>query len=137
MRNGKTRSFRRRCRAYRSNRSGVQYGLQEFFRNPDDIALAKLNGNLEGKKIIVQGLGSVGYHAAKFLQEEDGAKVIAILERDGALLNENGLNVEEVFGYKKEHGKVEGFRDGQFFKGERTARAPLRRDDPRRNGRGD
>ena len=37
---------------------GVQYGLQEFFRNPDDVALAKLNGNLEGKKIIVQGLGS-------------------------------------------------------------------------------
>ena len=96
---------------------GVQYGLQEFFRNPDDVALAKLNGNLEGKKIIVQGLGNVGYHAAKFLQEEDGANVIAILERDGALLNENGLNVEEVFGYKKEHGKVEGFRDGQFFKG--------------------
>ena len=96
---------------------GVQYGLQEFFRNPDDVALAKLNGNLEGKKIIVQGLGNVGYHAAKFLQEEDGANVIAILERDGALLNENGLNVEEVLGYKKEHGKVEGFRDGQFFKG--------------------
>ena len=36
---------------------------------------------------------------------------------DGALLNENGLNVEEVFEYKKEHGKVEGFQDGQFFKG--------------------
>ncbi len=96
---------------------GVQYGLQEFFRNPDDVALAKLNGNLEGKKIIVQGLGNVGYHAAKFLQEEDGAKVIAILERDGALLNENGLNVEQVFEYKQEYGKVEGFRDGQFFKG--------------------
>ncbi len=96
---------------------GVQYGLQEFFRNPDDVALAKLNGNLEGKKIIVQGLGNVGYHAAKFLQEEDGAKVIAILEKDGALLNENGLNVEQVFEYKQEYGKVEGFRDGQFFKG--------------------
>jgi glutamate dehydrogenase (NAD(P)+) len=95
---------------------GVQYGLQEFFRNPDDIALAKLSGKLEGKKIIVQGLGNVGYHAAKFLQEEDGAHIIAILERDGALLNENGLNVEGVFGYKKEHGKVEGFPDGQFFK---------------------
>ena len=96
---------------------GVQYGLQEFFRNPDDVALAKLKGNLEGKKIIVQGLGNVGYHAAKFLQEEDGAKIIGILERDGALLNENGLNVEQVFEYKQEYGKVEGFRDGQFFKG--------------------
>ena len=96
---------------------GVQYGLQEFFRNTDDVKLAKLSGNLEGKKIIVQGLGNVGYHAAKFLQEEDGAKIIGILERDGALLNENGLNVQEVFEYKKEHGKVEGFGDGQFFKG--------------------
>ena len=54
-----------------------------------------------------------------------GAKVIAILERDGALLNENGLNVEEVFEYKKEHGKVEGFRDGQFFKGERNCSSTL------------
>ena len=95
---------------------GVQFGLQEFFRNPDDLVLAKLSGKLEGKKIIVQGLGNVGYHAAKFLQEEDGALIIGILERDGALLNENGLNVEEVFGYKKENGKVEGFPDAQFFK---------------------
>ncbi len=95
---------------------GVQYGLQELFRNADDLALAKLSGTLEGKKIIVQGLGNVGYHACKFLQEEDGANIIAILERDGAILNENGLNVEDVSNYKKEHGKVEGFPEAQFFK---------------------
>lgn len=95
---------------------GVQYGLQELFRNADDLALAKLSGTLEGKRIIVQGLGNVGYHACKFLQEEDGANVIAILERDGAILNENGLNVEEVSDYKKEHGKVEGFPEAQFLK---------------------
>ena len=95
---------------------GVQYGLQELFRNADDLALAKLSGKLEGKKIIVQGLGNVGYHACKFLQEEDGANIIAILERDGAILNENGLHVEDVAEYKKEHGKVEGFPEAQFFK---------------------
>ena len=95
---------------------GVQYGLQELFRNADDLALAKLSGTLEGKRIIVQGLGNVGYHACKFLQEEDGANIIAILERDGAILNENGLNVEDVSNYKKEHGKVEGFPEAQFFK---------------------
>jgi glutamate dehydrogenase (NAD(P)+) len=95
---------------------GVQYGLQELFRNADDLVLAKLSGTLEGKKIIVQGLGNVGYHASKFLQEEDGANIIAILERDGAILNENGLNVEEVSEYKKAHGKVEGFPEAQFFK---------------------
>ena len=44
---------------------GVQYGLREFFRNPDDVKAADLEGTLEGKRIIVQGLGNVGYHAAK------------------------------------------------------------------------
>ncbi len=96
---------------------GVQFGLQEFFRNPDDVTLAKLSGQLEGKKVIVQGLGNVGYHAAKFLQDEDGAKIIAILERDGAILNEDGLDVEAVFAHKQANGKVEGFPDAQFFQG--------------------
>ncbi len=96
---------------------GVQYGLREFFRNPDDVKVAGLEGTLEGKKTIVQGLGNVGYHAAKFFKEEDGAKIIAILERDGALLNENGLSVEEVFAHKQEKGCMEGFPGAQFIPG--------------------
>jgi glutamate dehydrogenase (NAD(P)+) len=95
---------------------GVQFGLQEFFRHPDDIAKARLDGSLAGKKIIIQGLGNVGYHAAKFLREEDGALIIAILERDGAIIDEKGLNVEAVSKYKLEHGKVEGFPGSQFVK---------------------
>ncbi|MBT3567759.1 MAG: Glu/Leu/Phe/Val dehydrogenase, partial [Opitutae bacterium] len=93
---------------------GVQYGLREFFRNPDDVKVAGLEGTLEGKRIIVQGLGNVGYHAAKFFEEEDGAKIIAILERDGALLNEDGLSVEDVFAHKQEKGCMEGFTGAQF-----------------------
>lgn len=96
---------------------GVQYGLREFFRNPDDVKAAGLEGTLEGKRIIIQGLGNVGYHAAKFLEEEDGAKIIAILERDGALLNEDGLSVEEVFAHKQEKGCMEGFSGAQFVPG--------------------
>ena len=95
---------------------GVQYGLQELFRNPDDLSKANLEGKLEGKKIIIQGLGNVGYHAAKFLEEEDGTRIIGIIERDGAILSESGLRVEKVFQYKKEHGKVEGFPESTFFK---------------------
>ena len=96
---------------------GVQYGLREFFRNPDDVKAAGLEGTLEGKRIIIQGLGNVGYHAAKFLEEEDGAKIIAILERDGALLNEDGLSVEEVFAHQQEKGCMEGFSGAQFVPG--------------------
>ena len=88
---------------------GVQYALQEFFRHPDAVAMARLNGTLDGKRVIVQGLGNVGYHAAKFLREEDGCRVIGIIERDGALVDENGLNVEAVSTWIRNHGGVKGY----------------------------
>jgi len=94
---------------------GVQFGIQEFFRHADDRSEAGLDGGLEHKTVIVQGLGNVGYHAAKFLQEEDGAKIIGVIERDGALYNKSGLSVEDVAQYKQEKGKVEGFEGATFF----------------------
>ncbi len=75
---------------------GLQYLLREFFRHPEDMKLANLSGKLDGKNIVIQGLGNVGYHAAKFLSEEDGAKVISIIERDGAITNRNGLPIDAV-----------------------------------------
>ena len=55
--------------------AACEYALQEFFRHPEDIKAGQASqARLEGKRIIVQGLGNVGYHAAKFLSEEDGAQ---------------------------------------------------------------
>ncbi len=93
---------------------GVQYGLREFFRHPEDVAKANLEGKLKGKRIIVQGLGNVGYHAAKFLSEEDGAKITAIIERDGALHDEGGIHVEEVHKWIAKHGTIKGFPSAKF-----------------------
>ena len=93
---------------------GVQNGLQEFFRHPDDVKDAGLTGDLEGKRIVVQGLGNVGYHAALFLSEEDGAKITAIIERDGAVVNEKGLSVQAVSDYVREHGGVQGFPGAEY-----------------------
>ncbi len=75
---------------------GVQFALREYFRHPEDMAKAGLTGGLEGKRVIVQGLGNVGYHAAKFLSEEDGCKIIAVIERDGAVMDPKGLDVEDL-----------------------------------------
>jgi len=93
---------------------GVVLGLREFFRHPDDVKRAKLEGTLEGKRVIVQGLGNVGYYTAKILQEEDGAKIIGILEYDGALMNSDGLNVEEVYQHKIANGGVKGYPRAQY-----------------------
>lgn len=94
---------------------GVQYALREFFRHPEDVAIANLSGKLEGKRIVVQGLGNVGYHAAKFLSEEDGAKIVGIIERDGALVNDEGLDVEAVHQWIVQHGCVKGFGDAKYL----------------------
>ena len=75
---------------------GVQFALREFFRHPEDSLKAGLSGGLDGKRVVVQGLGNVGYHAAKFLSEDDGARVIAVIERDGAQLDDKGLDIEAI-----------------------------------------
>jgi glutamate dehydrogenase (NAD(P)+) len=94
---------------------GAVYGIRELFRHPEDKKMAGLEGTLEGKTVIIQGLGNVGYHTAKILEAEDGAKIIGIIEHDGALMDHNGLSVEKVNTYNKEHGGVKGFPDAQFF----------------------
>ncbi|GAA6161162.1 MULTISPECIES: Glu/Leu/Phe/Val family dehydrogenase [Ruegeria] len=90
---------------------GVQYALREFFRHPEDIQKAGLTGKLDGKRVIVQGLGNVGYHAAKFLSEEDGAIVTGIIEWDGALYNPEGIDVESVRQWIVKHGGVKDYPD--------------------------
>jgi len=96
---------------------GVVFGLREFFRHPEDVKKAKLEGNsLEGKSVIIQGLGNVGYYTASILHNEDRAKIIAILEWDGALYEPNGIDVEDVYQYKIENkGGVKGYTKAKYF----------------------
>jgi len=89
---------------------GVQYAIREFFRHPKDLKLAKIEGSLEGKKAIIQGLGNVGYHAAKFLSEEDGVKVIAVIERDGSVYNEKGIDIEKLKKHILKTGGVKNYK---------------------------
>lgn len=90
---------------------GVQYALREFFRDAQGMQKAGLKGTLDGKRVIVQGLGNVGYHAAKFLSEEDGCVIVGIIEHDGALYNPSGLEVDKVRAWISKHGGISGYSD--------------------------
>ncbi len=93
---------------------GVQYALREFFRHPKDMEVAGLTGTLDGKRVIIQGLGNVGYHAALFLATEDGASVTGIIERDGALVNDKGMNIQAVRDWIAANGGVKGCPEGTY-----------------------
>ncbi len=93
---------------------GVQYAIQEFFRHPDDVKMASMTGSLEGKTCVMQGFGNVGYHAAKFLSEEDGVKITAIIKSHGALVNDEGINIEQLHQHIEEHHEIETFPCAQF-----------------------
>jgi len=92
---------------------GVQYALHAYFRCIEDGRGAAC---LENQKVIIQGLGNVGYHAAKFLQNEDGVKIVAIVERDGAIVDmENGLPVNEVKKFMAATGGVKDFPNVKYI----------------------
>ncbi len=87
---------------------GVFYGVRECLN--DAVLLKKLGlpAGVAGKRVVVQGLGNVGYYAAKFLQEA-GAILVGLAEWEGAISNPKGLDVEEVVKFRAETKKITGF----------------------------
>jgi glutamate dehydrogenase (NAD(P)+) len=91
---------------------GVYFGIREAVNDKEEMKKIGLETGLEGKKVIVQGLGNVGYYAAKFLQE-DGAIIISLAEKEGAIYDPNGLDVDTVKKHRIETGSIMGYKDAQ------------------------
>ncbi|GAB2833793.1 Glu/Leu/Phe/Val family dehydrogenase [Ferruginibacter profundus] len=87
---------------------GVFFGIREVCNMPDVMEKQGLTVGVVGKRVVVQGLGNVGYHSAKFFREA-GSKVIALAEFEGAIFNADGLNEEEVFQHRKKTGSILNF----------------------------
>ncbi|NCT93491.1 MAG: Glu/Leu/Phe/Val dehydrogenase [Chitinophagaceae bacterium] len=87
---------------------GVFFGIREVCSMADVMQQRGLTTGVEGKTIVVQGLGNVGYHSAKFFREH-GSKVVAIAEYEGAIYNADGLNEDEVFQHRKATGSILNF----------------------------
>jgi glutamate dehydrogenase (NAD(P)+) len=90
--------------------------VREFFRNADLLKLVKLDNDLSTKSFILQGFGNVGYHLSKFLTEEDGVKLIGIAEYNGAIFNEDGINVEHAKKYFTKNKTFEKYSKATFVK---------------------
>ncbi len=84
---------------------GVYFGVREALSNQKDMKKLGLTTGIEGKKVVIQGLGNVGYYTTKFFQEA-GAVIIAISEFEGAIYSAKGLDLGEVFNHRKETGSI-------------------------------
>jgi glutamate dehydrogenase (NAD(P)+) len=87
---------------------GVCFGVREACAVTEDMRALGLPPGLEGKRVVVQGLGNVGYHAAKFL-EAAGAVLVGLAEYEGAIHAPRGLKLEKVMAHRRETGSLLGF----------------------------
>jgi glutamate dehydrogenase (NAD(P)+) len=84
---------------------GVYYGVREVCNVAEDMKKLGLSTGIEGKKVIVQGLGNVGYHAAKFFYD-NGAIIVGLAEYEGGIYDEKGLDLYKVVDYRKNTGSL-------------------------------
>src|SRR5207249_6097271 len=87
---------------------GVFFGVREACNIPEDMKTLGLTPGLKGKRVIVQGMGNVGYYAAKFLQE-GGCTIVGLAEYEGAVYNPNGLSVDAVLKHRKDTRSILNF----------------------------
>lgn len=87
---------------------GVAIAIRECVGVAEDMQKLGLPTGISGKRIIVQGLGNVGFYTAKFLQEYGGV-IVGICEFEGAIYNADGLDVEAVFQHRKATGSILGY----------------------------
>lgn len=94
---------------------GVFYGLRECMRYADDMKKIGLTAGIEGKTMVVQGLGNVGSNTALISQKEGNVKIIGVAEREGSIHGPNGIDVEKLLAFRKETGSIIGFPGTQHI----------------------
>ncbi len=94
---------------------GVYYGIKEMVSIEEDMKPLGLTTGIAGKKVIVQGLGNVGYHAAKYFQG-GGAILVGLAEYEGAIYDPNGLDLEKVVAHRKETGSILNYPGAESIK---------------------
>ncbi|MBP7557440.1 MAG: Glu/Leu/Phe/Val dehydrogenase [Chitinophagaceae bacterium] len=93
---------------------GVFFGLREVCNMPDVMQRLGLTTGVEGKRVVVQGLGNVGYHSAKFFQDA-GAIIVGLAEYEGSIWSNEGLDVDKVFQHRKATGSILNFPGASNF----------------------
>lgn len=77
-----------------------------------EVAAPMAGLGIEGARVVVQGFGAVGWHAAHYLTER-GARLVGAADSRGAVHNPDGLDVAALRGIKDEGASVADYPDGE------------------------
>lgn len=94
---------------------GVFYGIREMCNQQDLMDRLGLKLGIEGKTMVVQGLGNVGSHTATISQDEGGVKIIGVSEVEGAIYNPEGFDIHAVMRHREEHGSLLSYPGAESF----------------------
>lgn len=86
-------------------------------------ALRRHGMPIRGARIAVQGFGNVGSVAARLLQEQ-GARIVAISDKSGAVHNDRGLDLDAAQEYIRTHRLLTGFPGGEALSNEALLKLP-------------
>lgn len=75
-------------------------------------AARRIDLNLEGARVAVQGFGNVGTSAAELFVKA-GAKIVAVQDHTGSLVNAAGLDLPALVAHVRASGGVAGFAEGE------------------------
>ncbi len=92
---------------------GVFYGIREMVSIQEDMDKLGLTTGMKDKRIVVQGLGNVGYHTARICQLEGEAKIIGIAEYEGSIYNPDGFDIDALVAHRKANGTIMNFPGAQ------------------------
>lgn len=95
---------------------GVYFGITEACSIKEDMKALGLDPGLQGKRVSIQGLGNVGYHAAKYMIE-GGALLVGVGEMEGSIYSEKGIDLDKLVAYRLETGSILGFEGTRELKG--------------------
>src|SRR5256884_980578 len=95
---------------------GVMYVMTEY---SNDFGIP-----LKGSRVVIQGFGNVGGHLARLLQAEAGAKVIAVSDVSGGVVNESGLDIPGLLAHAAARKPVSEWNAGTAISNEQLWTIP-------------
>ncbi|MFK8101103.1 MAG: Glu/Leu/Phe/Val dehydrogenase [Saprospiraceae bacterium] len=100
---------------------GVYYGIRECVSYADDMKKIGLETGMEGKTMVIQGLGNVGSYTGTISQDEGGVKIIAVSEYEGAIHDPKGIDMHKLLKFRKDTGSIINFPGSTTLKSREAA----------------